>query len=50
MMQQMPNMSAATVGYWLAPIAQYDPKRYKELYEAYDKNTISAKLNGGKIV
>ena len=53
MMRQFPNMSAATVGNWLAPIAQYDPKRYKELYEAYDKkyhfrkNSTAAKLYDG---
>ena len=53
MMRQFPNMSAAMVGNWLAPIAQYDPKRYKELYEAYDKkyhfrkNSTAAKLYDG---
>lgn len=50
LMRSMPNMGATTVATWLTPIAQYDPKRYAELYEKYDKeyhfrkNTNAAKL------
>lgn len=50
LMKSMPNMGATTVATWLTPIAQYDPKRYAELYEKYDKeyhfrkNTNAAKL------
>lgn len=50
MMRGVAHPDAAMVGYWLMPIAQYDPKRYAELYEKYDKdyrfrkNTSAAKL------
>lgn len=50
MMRGVAHPDAAMVGYWLMPIAQYDPKRYAELYEKYNKdyrfrkNTSAAKL------
>lgn len=49
-MRSMRIWAATTVATWLTPIAQYDPKRYAELYEKYDKeyhfrkNTNAAKL------
>ena len=50
LMQGVAKPTATMVGYWLMPIAQYDPKRFADLYEKYDKqlhfrkNTTAAKL------
>ena len=50
LMRGVTKPTATMVGYWLMPIAQYDPKRFADLYEKYDKqlhfrkNTTAAKL------